>query len=939
MQRNLWKRHLAITLGAALIVTSVTPGILAGAEDAASKEYIADGGFEAADLSAWTVTAQQSTAALTKDSGNFKEGVQAFNFWSEKGETFTLTQKIAGLPAGNYELTAQSQGGDGETVSVIFNGEEGDVSQKDSGWGNWMASSGVFHLAETADVEVGIKVTAAAGGWGQVDCVSLLPTTKEPAEKVEPVKSDLYVERINGLSKDFIRGMDISSVKVEYDSGVKCYDFAGKELVLSPKEGEKGFFTFLKECGTNWVRIRVWNDPFDGEGHGYGGGNNDINVAAELGKLATDAGLCVLIDFHYSDFWADPERQLAPKAWKDMDLAAKSKALGDFTTQSLQKLKEAGVDVGMVQVGNETVGGMAGETLSDASDVKTRWEAVATLMKAGSEAIRAFDKNILIALHFTDPGEAGKYESIAKALDENKVDYDIFASSYYPYYHGTLENLTTVMKQVADTYGKKLLVAETSYQYTNVDGDQGGTTSLDAKYDISPQGQANSMVDVIKAVQKMGDAGLGVMYWEPAWIPVNVVDWDNDPNAQAVLDKNKEIWNQYGSGWASKYAEPYDANSQWWGGSAQDNQGLFDFNGKPLESMNIFNYIYTGTTAEKSLAKVQDKEWTVVSNEEWSMPETVSAVYVDDSTEEFPVVWDSEQVQKAKSDGVGSYTIDGKITADNKEYSVKCALTIQRENLLKNPGFEEGDTGWTLTGDGLGIAQDSSNVRNGEYCLKYYTKEGTEYRAEQKITLDAGVYQLSAFTQGGVGDGATFQLYAKVGEDTYTENTSVSDWQNWSNPTIPEIKITKNSTELTVGIYMKTNPEGWGSWDDFYLQKTADLTGVEEPGDSDTDPETPAAKKKKLAAPKIKGISVKKQTITVKWGKVSNAAGYKVQYSTKKNFKGAKVKKVSSGKKVSVKIDVKKKKTKFFVRVSAAAKAGSKYKASAYSSVKSIKTK
>ena len=128
-------------------------------------------------------------------------------------------------------------------------------------------------------------------------------------------------------------------------------------------------------------------------------------------------------------------------------------------------------------------------------------------------------------------------------------------------------------------------------------------------------------------------------------------------------------------------------------------------------------------------------------------------------------------------------------------------------------------------------------------------------------------------------------------------------------------------------------------WDDFYLQKTADLTAEEDPGNTEPEPETPSETTKKLTTPKIKSVSVKKQTITVKWGKVSNAAGYKVQYSTKKNFKGAKVKKVSSGKKVSVKINTKKKKTKFYVRVCATAKAGSKYKASAYSKAKNIKTK
>lgn len=150
--------------------------------------------------------------------------------------------------------------------------------------------------------------TGASSGSG-------LPATAPPTgstennnsvQDKEPVEAEINVSRIDGLSEDFMCGADISSIKSEYESGVKYYDFDGNNLAYSPEEGEKGFFTFLRECGINWVRIRVWNSPYDENGNKYGGGVNDLETAMEIGKLATDAGIRVFIDFHYSDFWADP---------------------------------------------------------------------------------------------------------------------------------------------------------------------------------------------------------------------------------------------------------------------------------------------------------------------------------------------------------------------------------------------------------------------------------------------------------------------------------------------------------------------------------------------------------------------------------------------------------------------------------------------------------
>jgi arabinogalactan endo-1,4-beta-galactosidase len=190
-----------------------------------------------------------------------------------------------------------------------------------------------------------------------------------------PEDSDVYVEAVPDISDDFIRGMDASSVLAEENSGVKYYNFDGEE---------QDVFQTFAEAGVNYIRIRVWNDPYDEDGNGYGGGNNDVATAIELGKRATKYGMKVCIDFHYSDFWADPNRQHAPKAWEDMSIEEKSDALYEFTTESLTEMIDAGVDVEMVQIGNEINYGMAGETSSD---------NVITLLKSGSKAVREISGN------------------------------------------------------------------------------------------------------------------------------------------------------------------------------------------------------------------------------------------------------------------------------------------------------------------------------------------------------------------------------------------------------------------------------------------------------------------------------------------------------------------------------------------------------------------
>ena len=137
-------------------------------------------------------------------------------------------------------------------------------------------------------------------------------------------------------------------------------------------------------------------------------------------------------------------------------VAEKEEAIYNYTTESLNYLLSSGVDVGMVQIGNETTSKFCGESSRN---------NICTLFNAGSKAVREVSGDIMVAIHFTNPERSGNYAKLAGYLDTYSVDYDVFASSYYPYWHGTISNLTSVLKNVAETYNKKVMVAETSWAF------------------------------------------------------------------------------------------------------------------------------------------------------------------------------------------------------------------------------------------------------------------------------------------------------------------------------------------------------------------------------------------------------------------------------------------------------------------------------------------
>ena len=421
------------------------------------------------------------------------------------------------------------------------------------------------------------------------------------------------IKKVKGMSESSIRGMDISSYLALKKAGVKYYDYEGNETPL---------LKVLHDNGINYIRIRIWNDPFNADGETYGGGGNDVSTGVEIAKEAAQYDMKVLLDFHYSDFWAEPAVQLVPKAWKkDVNNTEKMCSdVYDFTKESIQKFKDAGANIGMVQVGNEITNGLLGiysnrdkgESFNVIWGDKKKSTEVNKYLKAGIKAVREYTPQALVALHLETPN-VWKYKTIMNTWKRDNVDYDVLGSSYYPFWSiAAKANTPKTLKDVqtlAASYGKMFAVFETSWVNSLNDGDGtpnsiGDSTNTGA-YEVGPQGQVNELTDLYDTVLSQ-DNGLGTFYWEGAWIPVKA-GWTN-------WEYNKQIADQYGTGWASKGALGYFPDSKMyykgkaaWGGTSWDNQALFDINGYPLQSLKFYKDSVSKGKEQIIVLKIVDK--------------------------------------------------------------------------------------------------------------------------------------------------------------------------------------------------------------------------------------------------------------------------------------------------------------------------------------------
>ena len=486
-----------------------------------------------------------------------------------------------------------------------------------------------------------------------------------------------------------------------------------------------------------------------------------------------------------------------------MTIEEKTDAVYSFTRESLETIRAAGAEIGMVQLGNETNGALCGE--------KT-WFNIQSLMAAGSKAVREVCPKALVAVHFANPENAESYASYASKLDYYSLDYDVFANSYYPYWHGTLDNLAAVLGDIAGRYGKKVMVMETSYAYTPEDTDFSGNTisggsAVVKNYPYTVQGQANAVRDVIDTVASIG--GIGVVYWEGAWIAVGTDSWE----------ENHAKWERDGSGWASSFAAEYDPGDagKYYGGSAVDNQAFFAPDGTPLESLKLFSLVRKGNEIPVVPDALEDAHVRCGLGTEIVLPETVEAVMSDNGRRAVPVQWELDGALAGRMlREAGVYEVSG--TADGQ--SVRCFVTTEELNFLPNGSFEDGTAApWELIdrggADELGVENKALNSRDGDCNLHFWgAKSGSiDFDAEQTLAdLAPGTYRFEISIQGG--DGGRTEIYAYVKIDGATAASaplSITSFNNWDTAEIRDIALAEGQT-LTVGIRVRAEGAGNGAW-------------------------------------------------------------------------------------------------------------------------------
>ncbi|MCB0459398.1 MAG: glycosyl hydrolase 53 family protein [Flavobacteriaceae bacterium] len=343
-------------------------------------------------------------------------------------------------------------------------------------------------------------------------------------------------DTIVNSSETFYYGADLSYVNEMIDCGAVYKN--DEEITEDP-------YKIFKDQGANLVRVRLWNNP------SWTQYSNYDDVKKTIAK-AKQNGMKVLLDFHYSDTWADPNKQEIPAAW--LNVIDNKEVLGDsiykYTYKTLSNLSKDGLMPEMVQVGNE-INAMIlqkGENLEPID-----WSRNSFLINKGIEAVRAVSKDIEVMLHIAQPENALWW--FKEASENGVIDYDWIGLSYYPLWSTyKFDKVSEALSTLIKTYNKKLMVVETAYPFTLENIDEANnildSNALINGYPATQQGQLNYLNDLKDIIEKAG--GLGLIYWEPAWVST-------------------------------------DCNTLWGKGSHWDNATLFDHNGNPTLGMQFYN--------------------------------------------------------------------------------------------------------------------------------------------------------------------------------------------------------------------------------------------------------------------------------------------------------------------------------------------------------------
>ena len=363
-----------------------------------------------------------------------------------------------------------------------------------------------------------------------------------------------------------ILGIDASTYLEELEHGAAYWDNGRK---IDPLDA-------FRANGVDYMRIRVWNDPRSPEGEPYLAGTCDLQHYLRFARLCKDKGYKLLMDLHYSDFWADPGKQFVPKAWANYDLDALVEAVYAFTRECLEAAAEADVAPDMIQVGNEITNGILWPLgkLEMADGTRGNYEAFCRLIGAGCKACRETLPGAKIVLHLERSNDQAVYQEFFGQMEQAGIPYDIIGASYYPYWHGTPEELFANL-EACRRFGKERMIMELGYGFTTeaysldgsaqrlvIDAERAYVPGVTEKYPMNPQGQEAFIRDFMA---KAREAGInGVFYWEPLWLPGEEICWASHAGQAYIHEEGKSTTNE----WA--------------------NQCLFDYAGNKLQAFDAF---------------------------------------------------------------------------------------------------------------------------------------------------------------------------------------------------------------------------------------------------------------------------------------------------------------------------------------------------------------
>lgn len=357
-------------------------------------------------------------------------------------------------------------------------------------------------------------------------------------------------------------GIDVSTYFETLEAGAKYY-IDGKEV--DPIE------QFIRQ-GVDAFRIRLWIDPYAEDGTPYHGGTVDLKEFYRLADFALSRGFKILLDFHYSDFWCDPSKQMLPKSWRGLSYDEIVQKVYDYTVETLKDIKAHGIPLMAIQMGNEITNGMLwphGRLHKiPGSEHRNNYEALIPIIKSGIKGIREIYPESLIILHLEKSGFRWIYEEWFGEMKKANVDYDVIGLSYYPYWHGTFDMLYDNVEYLKKEYGKPIWIVETGYGFTMAPFIEHGAHQQNLinegffeqdgvfkPYPLTKEGQRDFFHDLLASAEAHGIEY--IMYWEPLWLPMPGLEWASYEGEVYAKETDKPTHNE----WANQCLYDYEGNA------------------------------------------------------------------------------------------------------------------------------------------------------------------------------------------------------------------------------------------------------------------------------------------------------------------------------------------------------------------------------------------